>query len=165
VWGGDANSANPFSISAQSGRVSNTGSTSYSAVLGPVATNAEAFVTGSITSFASSNFGDVLRWSDGNNWYKAFIDGTHLYIQRKVGGVATILASTPFVASAGASYTIHFRAVGSTLTANVWPASGSEPGTWMLSTTDSSLASGHAGMRILTQNGAATITSFKASSL
>jgi streptogramin lyase len=67
--------------------------------------------------------------------------------------------------TAGTSYTIHFRAVGSTLTANVWAASGSEPSTWMLTATDNTFASGFTGMRILTNTGTATVTSFQAKSL
>jgi hypothetical protein len=89
------------------------------------------YATGSLSSFSNSNFGAVLCWTDGNNWYKAFIDGASLFIQKKVAGTATILASVPFTATAGTSYTIHFRAVGATLTANVWAASGSEPSGWM----------------------------------
>jgi hypothetical protein len=154
-----------FSISGNAGRVANTGSTSYSAVLGGAAPDAEAFATGSISSFADSNFGDVLRWNDGNNWYKAYVDGANLLIQKKVNGVTTILATRPFTAAAGAAYTIHFRAVGPTLTANAWAATGSEPAGWMLTTTDTTFTAGYAGMRFLTQTGAATITSFTAKAL
>ena len=142
--------------------VSNTGGTSYSAVLGPSATDSEVYATGALSSFASSNFGDVLRWTDGNDWYKAYIDGQNLVIQKKVAGTATVVAQVPFAATAGVAYTVHFRAVGSTLTANVWPALGSEPSGWMATATDSSLASGFAGLRFLTQGGTATITAFQA---
>ena len=165
TWGGDANSQTAFSISGNTGLVSNTGSASYSAVLGPQATNAEVYATGSISSFSNSNFGNVLRWTNGNNWYKAYIDGGHLIIQKKVSGTTTILASVPFTATAGSSYTIHFRVVGSTLTAKVWAASGSEPSGWMITASDSALASGYCGMRFLTQSGTATVTSFQAKSL
>jgi len=165
AWGGDAGLSPVFSISGHVGRVANTGSASYSAVLGASATDSEVFATGAISSFSNSNFGDVLRWANGNNWYKAFVDGAQLFIQKKVGGVATMLGSTPFPAAAGTPYTIHFRVVGSTLSASVWPASASEPTTWMLSATDSSLTSGFAGLRFLTQAGTATITSFQAASL
>jgi hypothetical protein len=165
TWGGDANSRSAFSVSGGAGRVTNTGSTSYSAVLGPAATDTEVYATASISSFASSNFGNVLRWRDGNNWYKAYTDGANLFIQKRVGGVTTMLASRPFTATAGTSYTIHFRAVGANLTANIWVASGSEPSTWMLTATDTTFASGFAGMRILTNAGTATVTSFQATSL
>jgi virginiamycin B lyase len=164
-WGGDANNLNNFSISNNAGLVSNTGGASYSAVLGPQATNAEVFTTGSLSSFNNSNFGDVLRWTDGNNWYKAYLDGAHLIIQKKVNGTTTILASVPFAATAGIAYSIHFRVVGSTLTANAWAASGSEPSGWMATANDSALSSGFCGMRFLTQTGTATITSFLAKSL
>ena len=165
TWGGDANSRSVFSISGNTGLVTNTGSSSYSAVLGPTATNAEVYATASLSSLSSSNFGAVLRWTDGNNWYKAYIDGTSLIIQKKVNGATTILASVPFSATAGTSYTIHFRVVGSTLTANVWAASGSEPGGWMVTANDSTFTAGYCGMRFLTQSGTATVTSFQANSL
>ena len=165
TWGGDANSQGAFSVSGNTGLVSNTGGNSYSAVLGPAATNAEVYATGSMSSFASSNFGDVLRWTDGNDWYKAYIDGANLVLQKKVAGSAAVLASVPFAAAAGTSYTMHFRVVGSTLTANVWPSSGSEPAGWMITATDSSIASGFSGMRFLTQFATATITAFHANTV
>jgi hypothetical protein len=123
------------------------------------------YTTGSISSFTYSNFGDVLRWTNGNNWYKAYIDGAKLIIQKKVKGTSTNLASVPFVATAGTAYTIHFRVVGSTLTANAWASSGSEPGGWMVTTSDSTLTSGYCGMRFLTQSGTASVTSFLADAL
>jgi streptogramin lyase len=162
TWGGDANTASAFSVSANAGLVKNTGGTSYSAVLGPTATDSEVTATGSLTTFTNSNLGDVLRWTDGNNWYKAYLDGTNLVIQKKVAGATTVLGTAPLAAAAGTSYTIHFRVVGSTLTANAWPSSGSEPAGWMITATDTSLASGQAGLRFLTQGGTATITSFQA---
>jgi hypothetical protein len=107
----------------------------------------------------------VLRWTNGNNWYKAYIDGANSIIQKEVNGLTTIVASVPFKATAGTSYTIHFRVVGSTLTANVWASSGTEPPGWMVTTSDSSLTAGFCGMRFLTQGGTATVTSFQALSL
>lgn len=164
-WGGDANIQNVFSVSGNAGLVSKTGGNSYSAVLGPQASNAEVYATGSLSSFSNSNFGDVLRWTDGNNWYKAYIDGSSLIIQKKVNGTTSILKSVAFAAKAGTSYSLHFRVVGSTLTANVWASSGVEPSGWMVTASDSSLTTGFAGMRFLTQSGTATVTSFQAKSL
>jgi streptogramin lyase len=166
LWSGDANSQSAFSVSSGAGLViSSTGSKSYSAVLGPAAADAEVFASGSVSSFAHSNFGDALRWTDANNWYKAYVDGGNLVIQKRVSGTTTILASKPFVATARTSYTIHFRAVGSTLTANVWPTSGAEPGSWMLTATDGAFASGPAGMQFVIQKSTVTATSFRAGSL
>jgi len=165
TWGGDANVQSSFSVSGNTGLVSKTNGNSYSAVLGPSATDQEVLATGSMSTFANANFGDVLRWTDGNDWYKAYIDGANLVLQKKVAGATTVLATTPFAATAGTSYTIHFRVVGSTLTANVWPSSGSEPSGWMVTATDSSLTSGFAGMRLNTQAGTATITAFHANTV
>ncbi|MBA2392792.1 MAG: hypothetical protein H0V70_08600 [Ktedonobacteraceae bacterium] len=164
TWGGDANTANSFSISSNTGLVSNT-SGSYSAVLGATALNSEIYMNASISSFANNNFGGVLRWTDGNNWYKAYIDGTSLIIQKKVAGTSTTLKTVPFAALSGTSYSIHFRVVGSTLTANVWLSSGTEPSGWMATATDTSLTSGYCGMRFLAQGSTIAVTSFLAQAL
>ena len=165
VWGGDANTQGVFSIKGNAGVVSNTAGNSYSAVLGPAVSNAEVVATGSMSAFSNSNLGTVLRWTDGNNWYKAFIDGANLVVQKKVAGSTTVLATAPFAAAAGTAYTIHFRVMGSTLTANAWAASGSEPSGWMITTTDTALTSGRCGLRFLTQGGTATITAYQADSV
>jgi len=162
LWGGDANSSTVFSIAANTGQLAN-GYTSYNAVLGPPATNAQVLFKGSMSSFNNTNMGAVLRWTDGNNWYKAYIDGTNLVIQKKVNGSTTILNETPFAAQAGISYTLRFRAVDSTLAAKVWQTGNAEPDIWMATATDSTFQSGYCGLRILVQNGAlARITAFTA---
>jgi hypothetical protein len=165
-WSGDANSASGFSISSNAGLVNGSnGNKSYSAVLGPPAANAEVFAASSASAFGHGTFGDALRWTDASNGYKAYVDGSKLIIQKTVGGIATTLASRSFAAAARTSYTIHFRAVGTTLTANVWPTSGAEPSGWMLTATDGTLAWGRTGMQIVTQKSSVTVTSFRAVAL
>jgi hypothetical protein len=162
TWGGDANTASVFSIVNNTGQVS-SGTTSYSAVLGPVATNAEVVFSGSMSSYTNNNLGAVLRWSDTNNWYKAYISGTTLVVQKKVNGATTILGSVPFTAKAGTSYTLRFRVVGSTLSARVWQTGTAEPTSWMIMVTDTTFSSGFCGLRMLVQGGAtAGYTSFLA---
>ena len=162
IWGGDANSSKVFSIAGNSGQLAN-GDNSYSAVLGPTATNAQALYSGSISSFNNTNIGAVLRWTNGNNWYKAYIDGANLIIQKKVNGSTTILNEVAFAAQAGISYTLRFSVVGSTLFAKVWKMGSHEPGSWMVTATDSTFHSGYCGLRILVQNGMiAHITTFTA---
>jgi len=162
TWGGDANTLSVFSIVNNTGQVSN-GTTSYSAVLGPAATNAEVLFSGSMSIFSNTNLGAVLRWTNGNNWYKAYIDGTSLIVQKKVNGATTILGSAPFAATTGTSYTLRFRVVGTTLYARVWQTGTTEPTSWMITVTDSSFSSGYCGLRMLAQNGAtAAYTSFLA---
>jgi len=160
TWGGDANSSNVFSISGNTGKISN-GNTSYSAVLGPVATNAQVLFSGLISNFNNVNLGVVLRWNDGNNWYKAYIDGSDLVIQKKVNGSTTVLVQVAFAATAGTSYAMRFSVSGTTLSAKVWQTGQTEPTNWMVNATDNSLQSGYCGLRMLDQNGAVvTFTSF-----
>ncbi len=165
TWGGDANISASFSIKDNTGLLSHGNGNTFSAVLGPSAANAEALFTGSMSSFSNTNLGAVLRWTDGNNWYKAYIDGGNLVLQKKVNGSTTILKSVPFAASAGTSYTLRFSMVGTTLSAKVWKTGTTEPSSWMATANDSAFASGFCGLRILDQNGTATITSFEALSL
>jgi len=164
VWGGDANTANVFSLVNNVGIVASSGN-SYSAVLGKAAPNAQVVASGSLSSYNNANIGVVLRWTDGNNWYKAYSNGNTFYIQKKVAGSGTFLASTAFVAQANTSYTIRFQAVGAILSAKIWATSGTEPSGWTLTTTDSSLTAGYCGLRVLTQGGTAAFTAFRANAL
>ena len=162
TWGGDANTASVFSIVNNTGQVSNS-TTSYSALLGPVATNAEVVFTGSMSSYSNNNLGAALRWTDGNNWYKAYINGASLVVQKKVAGATTILGSVPFAATSNTSYTLRFRVVGTTLYAKVWQTVATEPTNWMIMVTDTTFSSGFCGLRMLAQGGAtASYTSFLA---
>ncbi|GCE20345.1 virginiamycin B lyase family protein [Dictyobacter kobayashii] len=162
AWAGDANTSNTFSMFAQRGIVSH-GGTNYSAVLGPRLADAEVVFSGSISNFKDTNLGAVLRWSDGNDWYKAYIDGNNLVVQKKVHGVATILGRYMFIASAHHTYTLRFRIDGNILQARVWSTGSPEPFHWFVTTTDNTFHSGFCGLRMLIQNGAvANITSFKA---
>jgi hypothetical protein len=104
----------------------------------------------------------VLRFTDANNWYKAYIDGSNLIIQKKVAGTGTILATMAFAAQANTHYSIRFQVIGTALSAKVWASSGSEPTNWMLTATDSSLTSGQCGIRILSVAGSTTFYSFLA---
>ena len=165
TWGADAN-ANPiFSIANNSGHVANA-SGAFSAILGPTASNEQVLFTGTISSFTYTNLGAIVRYSDPNNWYKAYIDGSSLIIQKRVAGSYTILASVPFSASPNSAYSVRFQVVGSTLSAKAWLASSPEPAAWSTSVSDSSLSSGHVGLRLQLQSGvSADYSSFLATDL
>jgi len=109
--------------------------------------------TGSLSDLSNNNLGAVLRWTDANNWYKAYIDGTNLVIQMNVNGTLTTLARAPFAATALTSYTLRFNVVGTALSAKVWPAGMVEPDSWMATAADSTFSSGYCGLRMLVQNG------------
>jgi hypothetical protein len=157
-WGGDANVKSVFSIASNSGHVGATNGTSYSAVLGASASDEDVHVTGALSSFVNNNFGPVARWQDNDNWYKAYIDGSSLVLQKKVAGVNTMLAKASFAAAPNVSYTVDLRVVGTTLTTSVGSVSASA--------TDNAFASGRTGLRVLTQSGSsASITSFRSVAL
>jgi streptogramin lyase len=145
TWGGDANTSRAFIITGNRGTVVK-GVSFYSAVLGAAAANEEVVSTGAISSFANSNFGGVLRWTNNGNFYKAYLDGTSLLLQKRAKGVTRLLARIPFRASTASSYTIDFRIIGSTMNVRVWKVGTPVPSRWMITTVDHSLASGYAGI-------------------
>jgi len=155
VWGGDANSKRLFSIAGNTGQVSSSIIATLQATLGPVTTNSEVLLSGSVSSFSKANFGATLRYTDANNWYRAYIDGSSLVIQRRVNGSYMTLASTSFSATGGTNYSLRFSVVGTTLLAKVWATSSTEPPNWTLATNDTNntFLSGTAGIRMLVSSG------------
>jgi hypothetical protein len=164
-WSGDANSVTVFSTFENAGQISQVDDAQkiYTALLGPVSTNAEVEFTEAVNSFDSgkANIGAVVRWVDDTNWYKALIDGSQLKIVRRVNGSSTTLGALPFPAQGGVFYTLRLRVVGAILFAKVWRSSDAEPGDWMLAVMDTSLSSGFGGIRVLVQKGTIIrVTSF-----
>jgi hypothetical protein len=160
TWGGDATNKNVFVVSGTKGQVAN-GQGAFNATLGPLITDAEVQFSGSISQFHLSNFGALLRFTDANNWYKAYIDGSNLVLLKKVAGMTTRLGSFSFPAAAGTSYTLRFRAAGATLSTKVWQTGSAEPANWMVTVTDNTFQSGNGGLRFVLEKGTvAKISSF-----
>lgn|GEM_PF-1235675 len=165
VWTGGANTDRAFSIRNHVGQISG-GIGPYDAILGPDLTDGEVLFTGSMTSFQDSNIGAVLRWSNTDNWYKAYLDGSSLVVQKKVNGSYILLGTIPFLTNTNTSYTLRFRAEGTALTARAWPTSQPEPSGWLVTATDTSFRSGKSGLRAQIQTGtSADYTSFAAYAL
>ena len=165
LWQADAKSSSSFAVVNHTGQVSNADGI-YDAILGPTITNAEVIFSGSLSRFGSSTLGALLRWKDANNLYKAYLDGSHFILLKDVAGIVTVLKSILFPAQGGKSYTFHFRAQNSFLSANVWPTNSPEPANWMVTATDTSLPAGYGGLRVALRNGiTAMITSFTESKL
>jgi hypothetical protein len=164
-WGADAKNAPGFSIVNHAGQV--TGSNGvYDATVGPVAVNSEVVFSGSLSHYSSSSLGALLRWTDANNLYKAFLGGGQLILLKKVAGVVTVLQTEPFPTQDGVSYSMRFRAVGHLLLARAWPTAQPEPQTWLLSMSDGDLQSGLDGIRLVVQTGTtATITTYRETAL
>jgi hypothetical protein len=164
VWVGDANTVNAFSIVQHAGQVDQQQGI-FNAILGPTTTDAEVVISASINHLNpnSVNVGTVLRWTDNNNWYKAFINGTELVILKRFQGSTIQLGAIPFSAQSGQSYTLRFRALGATLFARVWRSNDPEPTAWMLTCTDTGtlLLSGSGGLRLAVQTDTVVrVTSF-----
>lgn len=154
LWAGDANSIEIFSITNKAGQIDH-GQGAFNAVLGPAITSADITFSGSVNHFVKDtvNMGAVLRWSDANNWYKALIDGSQLQILSKVkGGAIKVLATMPFNAKDGVTYTLRFRALGAALSVKAWQSSQPEPANWMLTVNDTALTKGMGGIRVLLQS-------------
>jgi hypothetical protein len=151
-WGGLANSSPSFSIMGHTGFISN-GAGAFDATLGMRTTDADIVFSGSVSQLGMSNMGAVLRWTDANNWYKAYIDGTQCFLIKRVAGTITVVALVPFAASSGTIYSMRFRVVGSTLAARVWMMGQTEPATWLVMAKDTSLQTGFGGLRLVVQNG------------
>jgi hypothetical protein len=164
-WGADAKNAQSFSIVNHTGLVTSSNGV-YDAILGAVAVNSEAVFSGSLNHYASSSMGALLRWTNANNLYKAFLGGGQLILLKKVAGVVTVLKTVPFPTKDGVSYTLRFRAVGQLLLAKVWPTAQVETQTWMLMMTDKDLQSGYDGIRLVAQAGTtATISAYTETAL
>ncbi|HSW87586.1 MAG TPA: hypothetical protein VLG12_00310 [Candidatus Saccharimonadales bacterium] len=167
TWSADANTSSKFSINGNKGLISSGDGVNYNAILGSTVSNVDVLFSGKMSNFQYANIGSILRFTDTNNWYKAFLDqGDNLVIQKKVNGTVTVLASVDFTASANTLYNVRFRAVGNTLYAKAWNAASAEPANWMITTTDNTFSSGHVGLRSLTQSGiTAYYSSFLATKL
>jgi hypothetical protein len=108
------------------------------------------------------NMGIVLRWQNGRNYYKAYINGQYLVILRSIGGQKTLLQVVQFAASDDVLYTLRFRVVDQTLMAKVWQANTPEPSTWFLTVKDGNFTAGKAGVRAqLTGGDIVQVTQFR----
>jgi hypothetical protein len=154
TWSGDANSIEIFSIGQNSGLIA-AGQGAFNAILGPASADAEVVASASVNHFAADgtvNIGVALRWTDSNNWYKALINGAQLQILSRVQGSTRVLASLPFAAQGGVSYTLRFRALGANLLVKAWQSGQPEPANWLLQATDTALAQGMGGIRVVLQS-------------
>lgn len=162
-WSGDANTHKAFSIVNAAGQISGAGG-SLQAILDVNSNDADLLITGSVNLFENNgdvNLGSVLRWKDADNWYKVLINGSKLQLLRDFQGTVTSLATQPFSARGGTSYSIRFRVLGSNLFAKAWPSAQAEPDKWMLRVVDTTLTGGVSGVRVLlAANTVVRITSF-----
>lgn len=154
-WGTASDGTNTWSV------LRGTSAFSISSNKGAVANNSGAYcvarcgtgtsdTTDQTTTFTRANTADVAglvaRVTDANNWYSCNVGEftNNLVISKFVAGSYSDLA---FGANAtyatGTTWAIRFKVSGTTLQGKIWDASGSEPGPWTVTTTDSSLSGAH----------------------
>lgn len=163
-WQSDASKVSYFQIVQHAGMLyAPAQQVTCNAILGPAATDAEVSFSAALSSYGPSRLGAILRWSDPNNFYIAYLDGQNLVVARAMGGMLTPLQHIPFIAQGGRAYTFRFRALGSQLSVMAWPTGQPAPMDWQIVTADSALTSGHVGIRIFAQDDAETrVTTFTA---
>lgn len=163
LWGADATNPAHFSIQQGQGIIAN-GQGAFNATVGQPLTNAEIVLTGSISLFANTNMGAILRWVNPTTFYKAYLDGQQLVLLKRTGNHQITLASVAFPATANTRYNLRFLAQGTMLAARAWPADTPEPKQWIITAQDSAIQSGVGGVRAVIVPGATvTITSFEES--
>lgn len=108
---------------------------------------------------ASDIVGAVVRFKDSNNFYEAVIGNASntFEIRRDLASTFSTIGSASFTVTAGTKYTIRFQALGISLRAKIWATSGSEPGSWTITTTDKNLAAGLFGVAGAPQLGNSTM--------
>ncbi|MEU6552121.1 poly-gamma-glutamate hydrolase family protein [Streptomyces sp. NPDC046915] len=91
------------------------------------------------------------RHTDTDNTYLARLEFTatqvvNLTIRKRVAGTETLIGSTintGLTHAANTRFSVRFRGSGTSLMAKAWLTSGSEPGSWTDTVTDSSITSGY----------------------
>lgn len=151
-WLADAQKTDSFSISEDKGIIKASAGFRCG-VLGPVVTDSEVLFAASLSSYNQSDLGAILRWNNANDFYQVVLNGQGITLSRVVNGMETPLDIVPLTPRAGASYTFLFRAVGSQLSAMVWPTGQPAPANWQISLADSALTAGRAGIGAFMQAG------------
>lgn len=93
--------------------------------------------------------------------YRAYLSGSTLTLDKRVSGTVTSLGTASFTTAINTKYRIRVVATGTTIEARCWASSSSEPSSWQISVTDSSIASGGVALSaVLASSDTAKITLF-----
>jgi hypothetical protein len=132
-----------YSIVTDGTKVYKTTSATARAVVGdPASTNTEVQASVKVASWSAATgrtAGIMTRYTDANNYYLYVWEDGALMIKKKVAGVLTTLATTPYTLTLGTTYTFKGKVDGSALT--LWVN-----GVQQLSTTTTGLTSGRVGL-------------------
>jgi RHS repeat-associated protein len=110
------------------------------------------------SSITGTNLGSKLWLRGSTSWASAGYNLTAGYnvslnyaantvaLRKTVSSTDTSLTSTSFTFAANTTYRVRFQAIGTAIKAKIWADGTAEPGSWTLSTTDSSNTSGRAAI-------------------
>lgn len=144
-----------LSIASNKGHAASISSQAAMQLGSTTSQNMEGLVRAQTNNTNSLRMGVALRFTSSNTFYHARLsaNANNLVIGKIVSGSNTDLFTTSFTVSTATYYWVRFRIVGSNLYARVWADGGSEPGTWTLTGTDSSITgSGGFGLTINANN-------------
>lgn len=94
----------------------------------------------------TSDIGTIARFVDSNNFYYGAFENGKVVIGKDASGTFTTLTSASFTYANGTFFWLRFNLVGTALKLKVWQSGTAEPGSFTISTTDSSISSGGYGL-------------------
>ncbi|PSK47981.1 hypothetical protein B0E38_06458 [Streptomyces sp. 111WW2] len=150
AWTSNGGSSADYSVTSGTGRISNATAGTRRIMSLPVAlADVTTTITWAMPTVPSGDSGYVMlaaRYSDPDNQYFARVQVTSggaatLTLRKRVAGTETQLASLAlgWSVTAGTRYRLRLSVAGTSLTAKAWRESDTEPATWQLTATDSSL--------------------------
>jgi hypothetical protein len=136
--------ASTNSIASNEGLVKANGNNDTFAHLGSqTSADQEVMCRMAIGDHSGDICGVLGRFTDGNNTYKLLYYSGDIHINKSVSGSGSNLANYGgLTLTNGTFYQFKLKCVGTTITGKVWDASTAEPGSWMMTVTDSGVASG-----------------------
>lgn len=152
-WTVTGASANEFGVSSGVGTQNNTTENLFrTSTLDVGTTDVDFTVTVSTDKAVSgaTQAAELLgRYTDASNHYLARVSFTttpsvNIDVRRRVAGVTTTLATTTtaLTHAAGTQFRVRLRIDGSSVQAKIWLASSTEPESWSVTATDTSLVTG-----------------------
>jgi hypothetical protein len=162
-----------LAISSNSG--TNTGSTTTTtlALGSKTAADLDQKIKGKVSGVSGGDrLGIAARIQDATTHYRVYWTGGNILVVRDVANVKTTLSTTAFSMTIGNIYWLRVQIYGSnptTINAKMWADGGSEPGSWTVTTTDTSplQGAGQHGLGLALGDAANTVTiySYSASNL
>ncbi len=155
-----------FAISSNTGTI--TGNSQTHAQLGTKTGADQSVVVEFQVGNTATQVGAEARYTNSGGTvtcYRARLSSNVLTLDKRVSGTLTTITTASFTTSINTKYRIRLVCVGTMIEARVWASSGSEPTTWLVSATDSAIASGGAAVSSNVNSGdTAAVTFFEATS-